>query len=557
VPSLEVSTTLGGAAASEYLVRVANPDATESSGVIELRQAGDERSVARAPYSVPANGIRYFRIPGEKAQRFGAVAVTGDKTVRAQEHFSGDGTVVIFDIPPRDDQRLRELRVHTGPSYGLTHAAFDETTHTPILTRRAAVYDSAALVLVPSRVFLALPAPEREALTAWVRAGGAIALSVSDERDLPRLADLVGNGVRGDPDIPSVGGSTYTGPRTAWSGGRLRSESFGASAELGLGRVHLLPLDAWSAEANGDVAIQEKLVALASMHRAPARFINAPWMSPQIGALDPNQGYRSVIALAGLLLGAQALITALAFRRLALRRGMGSAYRFVVGSSAVTFAAVLGLGVYAKGGFGARARELSFADAASGESVAWVERNRTYFASDTRTIEVTPRDPSNVIEVRARDSHAVLRVDDASANAVLTDVGVRPWQATAVTERGTTSLGGGVRIESVDGKIVVRNSSGRALRNVIVASSVGCFDFGTIASGAEKTSATPRSCTELGPDWDVFRGPYYSARPEDLFVSQRLTLLGQLEEAPNAPSSIDGFRVEKRTTLVRIVGGAS
>ena len=58
VPSLEVSTTLGGADASEYLVRVANPDATESSGVIELRQSGDERPVARTPYSVPANGTR-------------------------------------------------------------------------------------------------------------------------------------------------------------------------------------------------------------------------------------------------------------------------------------------------------------------------------------------------------------------------------------------------------------------------------------------------------------------------------------------------------------------
>jgi hypothetical protein len=547
-PSLEVSTTLGGADAGEYLVRVANPDAKSESGIIELRHPGDDRAVARTPFEVPAKSTRYFRIPGEKGQRPGAVAITsGETTVRAQERFNNDSSFVVFDIPPRDEQRLHELRVHSGPNAVITHATFDEATKTPVLTRRAAVYEGVALVVVPSRMFLALPAPEREALTTWVRAGGDIALSVSDDADLPRLADLVGDGVKGVKDEHL---------RVAWSGGRLRRASFGATAELGLGRVHLLPLDVWSTDANGEITVQEKLVDLARSHPVASPLFGDPsWMELPNPSLDPNQGYRSVLALAGMLLVAQALVTALAFRRLALRRGMGAAYRFVAGSSAVTFAAVIGLGLYAKGGFGARARELSFVDAASGETVGRVERTRAYFASDTRSIEVSPRDASNLLDSRAHDSRAVVRVDDGNrGKVVLGDVRVRPWQTTAVTERGTTTLGGGVRIASENGKITVQNATGATLRNVVVARPEGtCLAFGEIANGQESSAGTPLSCTDLGPAWATYRGAHRS--PEDYAVTPtRLTLLGQLEEGP---TSMDGFRVEKRTTLLRVTGGDS
>jgi hypothetical protein len=334
-PSVELSTTVGGADASEYLVRVENPDASDERGVIELRRLGDEHAVARAPFEVPARATRYFRIPGENGQRLEAVAITRDATVRGEDHFLGQGALVVFDIPPRDEQRLHELRVHTAENAIITHATFDETTRTPVLTRRAAVYDGVALVLVPSSVFLALPAAERDALTTWVRTGGALALSVGDPRDLSRLSDLVGEG-----------------------GDRLRRAGFVDTADLGLGHVHVLSSDPWSNEANGDLAVQEELVELAGRHRLSNRFSSGPWPDVTPPSLDPNQGYRSVIAIAGVLLVVQALVTALAFRRLALRRGMGPAYRFVVGSSATAFAAVVGLGIHAKGGFGARARAL-------------------------------------------------------------------------------------------------------------------------------------------------------------------------------------------------------
>lgn len=511
-PSLEVSTTLGGSDASEYLVRVANPDSTEARGVIELRRnyREAEHPLARAHFEVPAKTTRYFRIPGEKGSRLSAVAVMGDETVLATERYVNEGTIVLFDIPPSDEKRLHELRVHDGPHTVITHASFDDATKTPVLTRRAAVYDGASLVLVPSSVFLALPAAEREALTAWVRTGGAMAVSISKESDRAYFTD----------------------------------------GEYGLGYMHILAFDPWSAESNGNVDIQEKLVKLAENDRSSARAYNEPWSDMPTPSLDPNQGYRGVLPIAGVLLVIQALVTALAFRRLAARRGMGPAYRFVAGSSVAAFTAVIGLGIYAKGGFAARARELSFAQAASGESVAWVQRNRTYFASSARTIEVAPRDPANVIDAHGRgglgDSRAMLRVNDG--DIVLSDVDIRPWQTTSVWERGITTIGGGVTIEpSADGRVTVRNRVGTTLHNVVVVRPDGiCVSFTDIPNGESQTSSVAgQFCASRGPDWANYR--------QDRNL-HHYTLLGEMEEAP---TTVDGFRLEKRTTLLRVTGGES
>jgi hypothetical protein len=523
-PNLEVTTTLGGADASEYLIRIENPDAIESSGDLELQRLGDNRVVgAHAPFSVPAKSTRYFRIPGEKGARFDAVAITSDGNIHAQDRYSVEGGQVLFDIPPRDAQRLHELRVHsTKQNIVVTHAAFDETTQTPILTKRPAVYDSVAVVMIPSSVFVALPAAEREALTTWVRAGGAIAMSFGPNE---RFEDIIG-------------------------GEHLRSREFGSIADLGLGHVYILPLDPWSAKDNGDSDVQEKLAHIAEneRRRSMGHFFGEPWADIPSPTLDPNRNYRSVMALAGILLVAQALISAFMFRRLATKRGMGPAYRFVVASSATTFAAVVGLGIYAKGGFSPRARELSFADAASGESVAWVERKRTYFASSARTVAVTPRDPSSDLHVR--DAHAVYRADDGTLEGVT----VRPWETTAVTERGTTTLGGGVKLETKGGTVVIRNATGNTLRNVVVSTpDHHCLGFGEIENGGTATGGTPISCVNLGPAWSEYEGAY-SIRLEHYITEGQLVLLGQFEEAPG---TIDGFRLEKRTTVVRVMGGDS
>lgn len=557
-PNVELTTTMGGASAGEYLVRVQNPDGAEEAGVIELRSQYTDRALVTAPFEVPAHTTRYFRVPGEAASRCDAVVVTkkGD-TVRAQERRTGEGSHIVFDIPPRDEQRLQDLRGHkSGMTTVLSHAVFDESTSTPILPQRAVAYDGVSLVLVRTNVFLRLPATEREALVNWVRMGGAIAFSVSDPQDLVSLSDLVGtNIVRLSNDDKFV----------AWSGGRLRPATYGAEAAVGLGRIHLLPVDVWSTESNGDAQVQDKLMDVVTS-TAANRHIGA---SRERGALevvrllDPNQGYRSVTAIAGVLLVLQALGMAFGYWRIARRRGMGAAYRFVVGTSTATFAVVVGLGIYGKGGFRARAQEIAFADAASGESLGWVERNRAYFSGSERTTTVTPRDASGVVSAHELDelrydrneARPVLRVNDKN-EMVLSEVRVRPWRTTVVTETGTLSLGTGVRVESKDGKVVVHNGTGSTLRNVIVSNpqARGCIAFGDIESGGEKTANEAYPCKDHGAGWSAYDTVYRDRFSEPVFSTWRLTLIGEMQEGP---TTIDGFNVEKRTTLLRVMGGAS
>lgn len=518
-PVLEVSTTLGGADATEYLVRVANPEAHEETGVLELRR-GDEHPVSRESFSVPAYETRYFRLPGDRGRQLAAVAVTDEGTFRAQERFVGSAGLSVFDIPWRDSQRLHDFRAHTNSNIVISHAVFDDRTQAPVLTKRAAVYDGIAIVMTPAARFASLPTDERDAILTWVRTGGTLALAGPNADKL----DLVA--------------------------GRLHPTELGSAAEIGLGRIYILPIDPWTVEVADDNALQEKLAKLVEQRPAVTHFFGEPWSDTPPPTLDPNRNYRSVMALAGILLVAQALVTAFAFRRLATKRGMGPAYRFVVGSSAVTFGAIVGLGIYAKGGFSPRAREVTFADVASGETVAWIERKRTYFASNTRSVEVTPRDAAN--DLLLRDSQAaVFRVNDNSV--VLDDVTVQPWQTTAITERGTTMLGGGITLKNTEGALLVHNATGSTLHDVIIALNGTCLAVGDIENGGERTSGTPRPCDDLGPAWSDFDGAY----PDRLgryFPGRRLTLIGQLEEETG---SLDGFRLEKRTTVVRVTGGDS
>lgn len=526
-PSLEVSTTLGGADATEYLVRVANPESFEDKGVLELRRSSDGPAVSSEPFSVPANSTRYFRLPGGKGRGLDAVAVTSEGTFHAQERYTGSAGLVVFDIPRRDSQRLEELRVHTsGANIVVSHAVFDDTTKTPVLTKRPAVYDGIALVMVPSSVFLSLPLEERDALTTWVRTGGSIALSV-DEGDGPTLSTI----------FPTENAHRHT---------------LGTEAELGLGHVYFLAVDPWAEKLGDDVATQEKLAQLVDQHQNTNHFFGEPWMDAAPPSLDPNRGYRPVIPLVGLLLVAQAIIAALGFRRLATKKGMGPAYRFVAGSSAITFGAVIGLGIYSKGGFSPRARELSFVDVASGDSTAWVERKTTYFAGTEHTVSIAPRDPLNDLVV-TRDLDVLRGVDGRGAMKI-NDLTVQPWQTAQIAERGTTTLNGAITVAYEHNDIVVHNTSGSVLRNVLVSNGTSCFGLGTLENGGTKKSSLDLTipCGDLGAAWAD-----YAEYPDELtryfYIGGHPVLIGQIDDQP---SMLNGFKLEKRTTVVRVRGAS-
>lgn len=562
-PTFELTTTMGdvgpSGGAGEYLVRVHNPDAHAAEGTLELQRIYEEAITARATYHVPPGGTAFVRMPvADVSGRFEAVArsSTGIILARAQEHRTNDGSVIVFEVPPDDDRRLREVRASAmgRETMAFSHAAVDQGV--PVLTERAAAYDGTAMVLVPSNVLGRLVPSQRDALLTWVRTGGLLGIAVVDPGDLsqPTLTDLVGDGVRMAPDEKA---EAPTRVSTFW-GGRVKQAPFGATASLGLGSVQLLAADPWAVDPSADVWLQTQLVALAA-HR-PARRAESYSGDLPTPYLDPNEGYRSVLAIAGVLLLAHAVVSALAFRRLAARRGMGPAYRFVAAASALTFGAVLGLGVYAKGGRSARARELTFAETASGENVAWIQRYRSFYAGQERTIDVVPRDAANFL-VPLGDRRVAMNTNETDA-FTLSGIAVKPWRATTVREDGTMPLGGGVSLSYEGGDIVVRNATGGALHDVLVSEPRrGCLAFGPIAAGETARSSAAHASTAcsdprgLGPAWDAYMTSYRLRIPDPVFPEGRTTLLAELV-MPDAPSSDSGFRVERRATILRVIGGS-
>ena len=580
-PSLELTSIVGrleyGGGATELLVEVRNPDHASVHGTIELRRSGSGSVAAHAPFDVPAGERRHVRIPvASGAERFAVTAVddAGNVLARTGDERADRTSLAIFEIPPSDDDRLQALKsnvVHApgrNETVSLGHAAIDATTGVPILSERAVVYEGISLVVIPARVLARLVPAQRDALLGWVRTGGALAIGVSQASELGGLEGLVGAGVRMQPadELPLDDRGASPGKNAnlfVYEGGRLRTGPFGGVAELGLGTVHLLAVDPWSTAANGNEWVQDHLADVAADR--PARF--RPYAdSAAVSAvkyLDPNEGYRSVIVLVGLLLAAHAVGTALGFRRIALRRGMGPAYRFAAVTSAATFAAVAGLGVYARGGLAARSRELAFVEVASGERLAWVQRHRAFFASDARKVDIVPRDPANLLTPLGReDREPAVRVD-GSGVVSLVGVQVRPWQTTAVLEKGTTTLPGAISLRREGDTVLVRNGTGRTLHKVVVSDPQrGCLAFGEIPGGAESTSATARpsnACTmterESAP-WRAFDAMFTTQPEPRLLPEKRLTLVGELDP-DGAPLDDGGMPVDQRLVIVRVSGGAS
>lgn len=581
-PSLELTSTVGrlsyGGGATELLVEVRNPDRTPIHGTIELRRSGgrdDESLAARAPFDVPAGERRYIRMPVASGSTRFLVAALDDQgvlLVQAGEERADRTEHTIFEIPPSDDERLHDLKsnvVHESDrnkhneTVSLAHAAVD-TSGAPILTERAVMYEGISLVVVPARMLGRLVPAQREALLAWVRTGGSLALGIADARELAGLEELVGAGVRMVPEEELPADQDVSGALAqklvGYQGGRLTVGPFGGVASFGLGNVHLLALDPWSADANGNAWVQEQLALVAAA--SPTRFHTYDSGTTQaVKYLDPNGGYRSVIVLVGLLLAAHAIGTALGFRRLALRRGMGPAYRFAAATSAVSFAAVVGLGIHARGGLAARSRELAVVDVASGERLAWVQRTRAFYARDARRIDVTPRDPMNLLTPIGRDGREPgVRVD---TNVVsLVGLQVHPWQTAAVVEKGTTTLPGAVTIRRDADTIFVRNDLGQPLRNVLVSDrSHLCLAFAEIPAGAEVTSASATSsgaCTVMSESapWRAFDMMLAGWTDPQVVGERRLTLVGQLDPKEGPPDD-GGMPVDQRKVIVHVVGGAS
>ena len=596
---LEMSSVLGDIRPEgEVLVRVRNSDGHDLRGVVSIESRHpSEHTHARRPFAVGPKSTSFVKVP-VALQPYGEdiIAVArdeaGNELARVEAGSRVGGSFILLEIAP-PGARLQPFHVdaksspalrRVGGGVTVSTAPTNEPTGQYILPERASTYSHVAMVMVAASELETLDATSRDVLLAWVEGGGNLAVAVRETADLarPTLVRLVGAGVHaapferkvGDPSEkaqypeqleddaePAALSPAIAAKLTGFAGGRVRRSQFGAVAEVGLGNVHLLAIDPWSKEANGDRWVQAQIVELASERGRSAightSVGDGFYPDSILRALDANESFRVALGVATVLLLVYAVgVGPIVFRRLARRGPVLAPYRWTLVASATTFAVIVLVGLVAKGGFGRRARQLALVEVASGDPIAVERGYRAFYTSSGRVIDIAGSSPrSSFAEPSAPG--AVIATSAAGAST-LAHVAVRPWETVAVREDATITLGQGITIAGDGDDLAVTNRSGFGIRDAILAShdNAVCFGLGTIADGATARSRGARhldssTCADATqtPGWRAFHAAFFAQHVD------RPVLFGELDTP--VPAEDTGFRIDRHTVLVRVVGGGS
>ncbi|WP_437598170.1 hypothetical protein WMF28_36335 [Sorangium sp. So ce590] len=534
---------------NQIVVRIQNNGGRAARGEVEVssRRSSEQRVfVASAPYTVGAGASVNVRVPVQVSP-FGDVLVRaldeGGATVSSHALSStSQRAVVLFDVSETSLLRaglheapVAPLYMPTGFGPGSSPDAvlwvgqprYDGATGDPLLPDRPALYSAADAVLLRTDALSRLNGAELDALAGYVLSGGTLALSVARPEDLrhPTLAALVGGEVSRagvapptleeimPPGAPSGLGkpgnvllpAPSASPEVAealsgWSGGNLRASPYGSSAFYGLGEVHLLAFDPTRLPAAGDPWVKIRVADLA--RRAHDRRSTVAFrpgeeamgldLDPVRRELDPNEGARWAIGVSALLLCIYAVLAGpINFARAARQGRPLRALRHLPVYAAVAFAAIVGVGLLAKGVRG-RARHLTLIEAGAGMTKGAVRRFRGFFVSSAEELTVRTTDASSVIstavvaELSGRRDRLVVDRDGAR----LTEVAALPWQTVIVREDGAAPLGDGIAIVAEpSGELVVSNRSGRDLRGGVLWLPEGAARYFARIRDGEKVSS--------------------------------------------------------------------
>ncbi|WP_437732371.1 hypothetical protein [Sorangium sp. So ce1335] len=534
---------------NQVVVRIQNNGGRAARGEVEVSSTryGEHRVfVATAPYTVAAGASVHVRVPVQVSP-FADVLVRAldERGAQVSSHALSSTTqhgVVLFDVSETSLVRgalheapVAPLYLPTGRGPGSSSSPvlwvgqprYDSATGDPLLPDRAALYSAADAVLMRTDTLSRLQGAELEALAGYVLSGGTLALAVARPEDLrhPTLAALVGGqvaragvapptleeiappaapsgfGKQGNVLLPAPSASPAVAEAlSGWSGGNLRASAYGSSAFYGLGEVHLLAFDPTRPPASSDPWAKIRLADLARRaHDRRSTIAFRPGeeamgldLDPVRRELDPNESSRWAIGVSAVLLCVYAVLAGpINFARAARQGRPLRALRRLPVYAAIAFAAVVGVGLMAKGVRG-RARHLTLIEAGAGMSKGAVRRFRGFFVPRAEELTVRTTDASGVISTAVlaelterRDRLAVDR-----DGARLTKVAALPWQTVIVREDGVAPLGDGIAIVAEpSGDVAVINRSGRDLRGGVLWISTGVARyFARIRDGEQVSS---------------------------------------------------------------------
>jgi hypothetical protein len=528
----DASITPGGW--TELLVRIENRGTENAEGTVTVFASGAAWTTGtgvevRAPYSVGAGATVSLRMPFRVGWNMDPVvrvlAADGKKLFEQNFHRTGDNRTLLVDVARASPLGVALRGIPVGSradpwliGYGgysgsgsptVTEVAspmYDPVTGDAQLPRHTAGYARVAAVLLRSDELARLPAAELEALSGFVLGGGTLAVILVRPEDMrhPTVTALVGGDVeRASAPIEllkelylvpmSGGGGYYPGGKTqpvqsspeplvaetltGYRGGNLQPSPYGASAPYGLGEVHFLGFNPQERPAVDSPWVHIRMVDM--LRRANERNVTALYRhgGPHTIAsevrrqLDPNEGARWAIVVTALLLCAYAVFAGpVNFTYWRKKQRPLRAFLYVPVASALTFGAVVGIGVVAKGCSG-RARHLTVVEAGAGMTRGTARRWRGFFVPSQQTIRVQTSSATSVLGTELMDhgeetsDHMLLDRDGLS----LVDLPLLPWETVVVREDAYVDLGEGISlVKKPPDEIQIVNRTGRKLRGLLL-----------------------------------------------------------------------------------------
>ncbi len=538
--TLEVQPLLGGGtpAVEGWLsayVRVDNSSSEVIRGHLSLRAAPawshprrGPGNVTEMPFSVAARSQVALEIPVHgfigtpPSLHLQALGAEGQLLAEAKSAELRTADPLIFDLssPSHVAPALRTLAIAlthkrvsglAAPLLSVSSARRHSQTGEPVVPQLAAGYASATLVLTTAEQLASIGESARAALSDWMLAGGALALtptrpedlrtsylkawaggSVEETRAEPELAAETTFAIPLDPlegsnplgaagPTPGAGiGELRLAPSAAtqpalraFRGGNLRPSPWGSAASYGLGELHLLAFQPNAEPFVSDPWAHRKLADLTRHACERTAHITLPHAKDALDEsrlrlvrkeLDPNQGTRWTIIVSALLLLAYAGLAAPLNFYLARRSGKPlRALAYLPLWSLIALMLVVGLGMASRG-LNGRARRLTLIEAGAGMSRATATRFRGLYAASASELVVQASARGNLLDVTGDAEETGRRLIVDREGARLTQLRGRPWEVVVVREDGFVGLGGGVSVlRGAEGEVTVKNRLGRDL----------------------------------------------------------------------------------------------
>ena len=445
--------------------------------------------LVRQPVHVDANRSETFLVPLQVQSRGGgsveivlrdrAGQVVQRDYVNANGGVAGplvatlDGTFAAARIKNsalQTSNLSRSSAYDTSPRLQVSGAELDPTTRRPILPTRTTTYHSVTVAVASGDTLTSMTPTELEALSTWVRSGGALVVL----------------------HAPGAAVAPWLGP----DGPREKRLPVGAGA------MHFLSTSELPAKGvvatHNDAWVEERVVAITSerwnSHRSALPLGSG---SAVVGAhealrreLDPNEGFRPALGFAALaLVRYAALVGPLAFAYARRRKRPFLPMLTTPALSLGAFVTVVGVGFATKGVHG-RATHLSYVELQSGEQTGTVRNFRAFYTTDQRDLTVAPMARASVLDGARDDSAQGTFVVRGDGSGSLQGVRTMPWQSLLVREDGLLDVAkGGITLEDDGSEIAVVNRSGRDLADVLVFRNGSTWHFAKVAAGERVTTA--------------------------------------------------------------------